>query len=33
MLDTMENSPLCAETDTSQEGVGETNPDDVRHAL
>jgi len=28
MLDTMENSPHCAETDTSQEGVGETNPDD-----
>ncbi|CAD6262718.1 unnamed protein product [Miscanthus lutarioriparius] len=28
MLDTMEISPLCAETGTSQEGVGETNPDE-----
>ncbi|CAD6260010.1 unnamed protein product [Miscanthus lutarioriparius] len=28
MPDTMENSPLCAETGTSQEGVGETNPDE-----
>ena len=33
MPDTMENSPLCAETGTSQEGVGETNPDEVRHTL
>jgi len=28
MLDTMENSSLCAETGTSQEGVGEKNPDE-----
>lgn len=33
MLDTMENSPLGAETGTSQERVGEKNPDEVRHTL
>jgi len=33
MLDTMENSSLCAETGTSHEGVGEKNPDEVRHTL